>query len=140
MAVGRVLGLDYGTVRIGVAVSDALGIAARPVRTVPADHFADELDGLLDELAPSMVVVGLPTGLSGHEGPSAEGARALATMVGERTGLPVEFADERFTSTRAESLLRDRIRDRRERRQHVDAVAASVMLQGWLDAQAAKET
>lgn len=139
MAVGRVLGLDYGTVRIGVAVSDALGIAARPVRAMAADTFDDDLEALVEELAPSMVVVGLPTGLSGHEGESAEGARALAALVEERTGLPVEFADERFTSTRAEALLKDRIRDRRERRQHVDAVAASVMLQGWLDARAAQQ-
>ncbi len=136
MSVGRVLGLDYGTVRIGVAVSDPLGITARPVGSVPAGEFEDRLPALVEELDPARVVVGLPTGLGGHEGPSAEGARALAELVSDATGLPVEFADERFTTTRAEELLAARERDRRRRREQVDAVAASVMLQGWLDVQA----
>jgi putative Holliday junction resolvase len=133
---GRVLGLDYGTVRIGVAVSDPLGITARPVGSVPADEFGDRLPDLVEELAPVRVVVGLPTGLGGHEGPSAEGARALAALVADVTGLPVEFADERFTTATAEELLAARERDRRRRREQVDAVAASVMLQGWLDVRA----
>lgn len=136
MSVGRVLGLDFGTVRIGVAVSDPLGITARPVGSVPADEFENRLPALVEELAPVRVVVGLPTGLGGHEGPSAEGARTLAELVSEATGLPVEFADERFTTVRAEELLAARERDRRRRREQVDAVAASVMLQGWLDVRA----
>lgn len=136
MSAGRVLGLDYGTVRIGVAVSDPLGITARPVGSVPAGEFPDRLPALVEELRPFRVVVGLPTGLGGHEGASAEGARALAELVADITGLPVEFADERFTTTRAEELLAARERDRRRRREQVDAVAASVMLQGWLDVQA----
>ena len=139
MAVGRVLGLDYGTVRIGVAISDGLGISARPVRSMAAADFLDRLPALLDELGPVSVVIGLPTTLGGEEGASAAGARALADAVASASGLPVELADERFTSTQAEALLRDRIRDRRERRQQVDATAAAVMLQGWLDARAAEE-
>ena len=136
MPVGRVLGLDYGTVRIGVAISDGLGITARPVRWVDASGFEGELDDLLEELGPSMVVVGLPTSLAGVEGASADGARALGRLVSERSGLPVEFADERFTSARADELLSRSVRDRRDRRDRVDATAAAVMLQSWLDARA----
>ncbi len=136
---GPVLGIDYGTTRLGIAVSDALGVAARPHGIVAVD--GDELDvvaGLCSDLAVTRVVVGLPTTLAGHEGPSAQGARRLAAQIGEATGLPVEFADERFSTRRAEELLRPAVADRRERRTKVDAVAASVLLQGWLDAEAAK--
>lgn len=139
MAVGRILGLDYGTVRIGVAVSDGLGISARPVRSVPADQFEDLIEGLVEEFGPIGVVVGLPTSLAGEEGASAAGARELAELVEARTGLEVVLADERFSSTRAEAILKDRVRDRRERREQVDAVAAAVLLQGWLDARAGEE-
>lgn len=136
MAVGRVLGLDYGTVRIGVAVSDALGITARPVRSIEAARFEDELDDLLEALDPVVVVIGLPTSLAGVEGASAAGARALGSLIEARTGMRVEFADERFTTARADEILARSVRDRRARRDRVDATAAAVMLQSWLDARA----
>ncbi len=139
MDVGRVLGLDYGTVRVGVAISDGLGISARPVRSVPAEGFEDQIQSLVEELGPVSVVVGLPTSLGGEEGASAKGARELADLVSARTGLRVELADERFSSTRAEAILKEKVRDRRERREQVDAVAAAVLLQGWLDARAGEE-
>jgi len=138
MATGRVLGLDYGTVRVGVAVSDALRVAARPVRSVPAERFAEVLPDLVAELEPTLVVMGLPIGLSGERGASVVGAEALAELVRDTTGLEVVMADERFSSTKAEELLAAREPDRRRRRQQVDAVAASVTLQGWLDARAAE--
>jgi putative Holliday junction resolvase len=103
---------------------------------VDASGFEGELDDILEELGPSMVVVGLPTSLAGVEGASADGARALGRLVSERSGLPVEFADERFTSARADELLSRSLRDRRDRRDRVDATAAAVMLQSWLDARA----
>ena len=137
---GPVLGLDPGSRRIGVAASDALGIAARPLAVVDAGATSvEEIASIAEDLGATLVVVGLPVGLSGHEGESAERARALASAVGERTGLVVEFADERFSTARAEELLRSSVRDRRERRRLVDAAAAAVILQGWLDARAAQE-
>lgn len=139
MAVGRVLGVDYGTKRIGLAVSDGLGITARPLRVVEAESFAGEIGSIVAELDIVRVVVGLPTSLAGVEGESAEGARALADAIAAEVDLPVELADERFTTTRAEELLGRSERDRRKRRERVDAVAAAVMLQSWLDARRGRE-
>ena len=137
---GPVLGLDPGSRRIGVAVSDALGISARPLGVVEAGGEAvAEIASLADEHRATTIVVGLAVGLSGNEGESATRARSLADEVGARTGLPVVFADERFSTARAEALLRERVRDRKERRELVDAAAAAVILQGWLDAWAAEE-
>lgn len=138
--IGPVLGVDPGTRRIGIAVSDALGISARPLVVLEAGaDAADAIAALAEEHRATTVVVGLAVGLSGNEGASASVARALADAIAAASGLPVEFADERFSTTRAEELLRDRIRDRRERRKLVDAAAAAVILQGWLDARAAEE-
>lgn len=139
MTIGRVLGLDYGTVRIGVAISDGLGVTARPVRAYPADGFEDALPALVEELDPVRVVIGRPVGLRGERGSSVEGAERLAESVTRVTGLEVVWADERFSSVRAEELLLDREPDRRRRRERVDATAAAVILQGWLDAQAAEQ-
>jgi putative Holliday junction resolvase len=138
--IGPVLGVDPGSRRIGLAVSDALGISARPLAVVDAGGDAATVIGThAEELGVKAIVVGLAVGLSGSEGDSAKRARDLADQLAAVTGLPIEFADERFSTARAEELLRDRVRDRRERRKLVDAAAAAVILQGWLDAKAAQE-
>lgn len=138
--VGPVIGVDFGTARIGLAASDALGISARPLCVVPVD--GGEVAAIMQQVAESgarRVVVGLPRTLAGREGSAAEGARKLADRLVAALDVPVEFADERYTTARAEEILRGSVRDRRERRSRVDAVAASVMLQGWLDARVALE-
>ncbi len=137
---GPIIGVDYGTARIGISVSDAAGIIASPHSTLPQDGFAVQaIADLASVVEATLVVVGLPMTLAGREGDSARAARELATEIADAAGLPVEFADERFTTTRAEEILRASTRDRRDRRSKVDAVAASVMLQGWLDARTARE-
>lgn len=138
-ALGPVIGVDFGTARTGIAVSDALGISARPHGVVPTDGGeVTAIVELVEEFGAHLVVVGLPRTLAGREGSAAEGARGLAERLTAALEVPVEFADERYTTARAEEILRATVRDRRERRTKVDAVAASVMLQGWLDARAAR--
>lgn len=132
---GRVLGLDYGTTRIGVAVSDALRIAASPLEVLDARDPAllDRISEIVDQYEVVEIAVGLPVSLSGEEGPSAAGARRLAEQVGEATGRPVTMVDEKYTSKMAEeSMLAAGVR-RRERRRRVDKVAASIMLQAYID-------
>lgn len=133
MSTGRVLALDPGTKRIGVAVSDPMRIVATPLAVVPADGFASHLRELLDEYRPTEIVVGLPVGLSGREGPSAERARAFAAEVADLSGLPVEVIDERFTTATAEAAMIEGGVKRRRRRESVDKVAAAVILRQYLD-------
>lgn len=131
---GRVLALDYGTRRIGVALSDPLGIVARPFAVVAAGENAPgDIARIARENDVERIVVGLPVGLSGHEGPSAELARRLAAEVEEATGLPVDMIDERFTTRTAEEALVEGGVRRRERRTKVDKVAAAVILQQYLE-------
>ncbi|MDP9387544.1 MAG: Holliday junction resolvase RuvX [Actinomycetota bacterium] len=136
----RVVGLDLGGRRIGVAVSDATGTLATPHSVVERgkDRAEDHrrLADLVEELGAEWVVVGLPLSLSGVAGPAAcaadEEARALAGAV----AVPVETWDERLTTVSAERSLRAGGVRARDRRRVVDKVAAAVLLQGWLDARA----
>ncbi len=131
----RIIGLDYGERRIGVAASDPLGLTAQPVTVIDlrAAALADALPPLLEELAAERIVVGLPISLSGGEGPSAAAARRFADEVRDISGLPVELFDERFSSVTADRVLVD-AGVRRERRKAVrDKLAAAVMLQAYLD-------
>ena len=129
------LGLDAGTVRVGVAATDPTGTIASPVTTLRRDD-PDLFERIRAEArarGAARIVVGLPRAMSGGEGPAAESARRFADEVARRTGLPVEMWDERLTSVQAErSLVATGVR-RRRRRDVVDAVAAGLMLQAWLD-------
>ncbi len=131
---GRVLGLDPGSRRIGVALSDPLRIIAQPLDVIAVPDFDDRIKVLVAEHDVERVVVGLPISLSGREGPAAESARRLAERVGAITGLEVDLCDERFTTRTAEETLISGGVQRRARRGMVDKVAASVMLQHYLDA------
>jgi putative Holliday junction resolvase len=132
--VGRVLALDHGTVRIGVAVSDAAGIVAHPRGYIDAGgSVIDRVRELITELEIERIVVGLPVSLDGSEGPPAVAARAFAAEIGELTGIPTELVDERFTTAIAERALIE-TGTRRERRQRLrDGAAAAVLLQDWLE-------
>jgi putative Holliday junction resolvase len=123
-AVGRVLGLDVGSKRIGVAVSDELGAIASPVGFV--------VRGRGDR---ARFVAGLPAGLSGREGPQAADTRAYAEALAAELGVPLDYWDERLTTAIAERSLIASGTRRDKRRERIDAVAAAVMLQGYLDAQ-----
>jgi putative Holliday junction resolvase len=133
---GRILALDPGTKRVGVAVSDPLHLTAQPHGAL--DATAEDLDvglkEMVEELDVERIVVGLPVGLSGEEGAAARAARAFAARVAAATGLPVELHDERFSTTTAERALLEAGMRRRRRRETRDRVAAAVFLQAYLDA------
>ena len=133
---GAVIGLDPGSVRVGVAASDPTRTIASPVASVARDPatFWPWLERELGERDVRGVVVGLPRLLDGSEGDAATGARRFAAEVERRTRLPVRLWDERFTTAQAErDLITAGVR-RRRRRDTIDAAAATLMLQSWLDA------
>jgi putative Holliday junction resolvase len=138
ISVGRVLGLDLGTKRIGVAVSDPDRRVATPIEVVARsgdrqrDHRA--IAGLVQEWEAERVVVGLPLSLDGSTGPAAQAALAEVDELAAVVGVPVDTADERMTSVTANRAL-DALDVRGPaRRKIVDKVAAAVILQSWLDA------
>lgn len=130
------MGIDVGSRRIGVALSDELGLLAAPWRTVQVARGEEltTLAAMAHERAVEMVVIGLPTSLSGTEGPQAAAVRKFARRLVPHLGtIPHTFADERFTTTEADRQLRERRFSEKERRARIDAVAAAIMLQSWLD-------
>lgn len=132
----RVVALDPGTVRVGVAVSDPGGLIAQPHSTVaaaPPDTLPTRLAGVIEELDAAHVVVGLPRRLDGTVGPEAKEARRLATELRRLTRRPVTLQDERLSSVAAERALREGGRRRGERRRLADQVAATLILQTYLD-------
>lgn len=130
----RYLGIDYGTRRVGLAISDSLGLTARPLEVVSRGEVVSRVKELATDHGVSALVVGLPTGLAGGEGRSASGARALGEELAAVTGLEVIYADERFTSRMAEGSLQRSGMRIRKRRATVDKVAAAIILQDFLDA------
>lgn len=132
----RILGVDPGAVRLGLAVSDELGLTAQGLPTwVSRGRSADlaHLRALVLEWNVGEVVVGLPRNMDGSVGPQAEAARELARELREALGLPVMLWDERLTTQAATRVLTEAGLSRRRRRGRVDAVAASLILQGYLD-------
>lgn len=136
----RALGVDVGERRVGVAVSDATGTIASPRDTVEGNEdpgvVADRLAVVAAEEGVEVVVVGLPLGLAGHDTRSTERAREVADALRARD-LAVELCDERLTSAQAERTLLEAGRSRKRRRHERDRVAATLILQGWLDARPA---
>ncbi len=134
----RALGLDVGARRIGVALSDELGLLAAPLTTVQVrrrreDRALAEIAAIAREKGVEAVVVGLPTSLNGSEGPQAAIVRDFAARLAPLLDVPIAFGDERYTTAEAERLLLDRRLSREERRERIDAAAAAIMLQSFLD-------
>jgi putative holliday junction resolvase len=134
---GRRLGIDVGSVRIGVAASDPDGILATPVETVRRDRSGKHLRrlaALAAELDAVEVIVGLPRTLADRTGSSAQDAIQLAEALGRRIApTPVHLADERLTTVSAQRSLRAAGMRAREQRAVIDQAAAVEILQGWLD-------
>jgi putative Holliday junction resolvase len=135
---GRLLAIDWGEIRIGLALSDESQILATPLETLrrragkrfPMPRFL-ELTALH---TPTGLLVGLPLSLEGTEGESAEAAREMAANLARRTGLPLELWDERMSTARALGAIREQAGSTRGRKDDVDALAAAVFLQHFLDA------
>jgi putative Holliday junction resolvase len=143
----RALGIDYGNRRIGLALSDATGLLARPWKTIAREGnpaqvaaalnaeiatLAGEDDGLV------AVVIGLPRRLSGEEHEQTKAVRTLAEQLARLTSLPLHLQDERLSSHEADALLARREKDWRKRKAALDATAAAVILQDYLDGQHAR--
>lgn len=138
---GRRLGIDVGSVRIGVAVSDPDGVLATPLVTVP--RAADGADvraiaALVAEHEVVQIVLGLPRTLAGREGAAAEAAREFAAALAAVVPVPIVHSDERLTTVVATRQLRDSGRRARQQRAVIDQVAAVAILQGWLDSTRAR--
>jgi putative pre-16S rRNA nuclease len=131
-----VAAIDFGRKRIGLAITDADGRGAYPVGIVERRSLKEDLDTIRSQLAErrvSRIVVGLPLNMDGGEGPSARAARAFAEHLGTATGVAIEMFDERLTSVEAEERLRSASMSRSGKKAVRDAVAAAVILEGWLE-------
>jgi putative Holliday junction resolvase len=132
----RVLALDIGSVRIGVATSDETGLLASPHSVIARRSNESALEAILrtlTETGAGLVVVGLPVSLDGQLHAQASRVQSFAEKLRKRLGVPMVYADETLSSVRAEEILRERgVRPDRRRRQ-IDAVAAAVILQDYLD-------
>lgn len=132
----RVLGIDLGSKRIGLAVSDEVGSIAFPAGVLERRGRTRDLTALrtlAQERGVGRVVVGLPIHMNGRHGPEAEAARAFAEDLARETGLPVDTLDERWTSVEAERTLREMGRRPSRQRGDVDAVAATLLLRTYLE-------
>ena len=131
----RVIALDIGEKRIGIAAGDTASGIAMPVCVLPAGEVtggARTWRRVLEDEEPELVVAGLPVTLGGESGPQARRVRASAQAIADAAGLPLEFADERLSSAEAKRVLRERGLSEREMRGCLDAVAASLVLESWL--------
>jgi putative Holliday junction resolvase len=134
----RLLGLDLGTRRIGVAVSDELGLLAHGLTVVTRHGGKRDLDAiaqLAHEEEVAGVVIGLPLNMNGSEGEAAARTRRFGAALGTHLNLPVVMWDERLTTWEAEGIMNDASVRKRKRKQLVDKVAATLILQSYLDAQ-----
>lgn len=132
----KIMGIDYGDARTGIAISDLL---CSIVGTTTVIHSRNkektllEIKRLVDENQIGEIVMGLPKNMNGTEGPRAELCREFAAQVEEATGLPVKLWDERRTTVEAHNILSEHNYHGKKRKNTVDAVAASLILEGYLD-------
>ncbi|MCB1107720.1 MAG: Holliday junction resolvase RuvX [Chlamydiia bacterium] len=132
---GRVLGIDFGTKRIGLARSDPMKMIASPLKTIIAGKTLEETADLItkecDEI--ETIVLGLPLLLSGKDSDTTTAVRKLAALLEEKSGLPLILWDERLTSKQVEKLLIEGSVKRVSRTHHVDTMSATLILQNYLD-------
>ncbi|MBS1815119.1 MAG: Holliday junction resolvase RuvX [Acidobacteria bacterium] len=136
----RIMGLDIGDRRIGIAISDGLGLTAQPLftlhRTSSSREDVRSIARMVRKHAVAEIVVGLPLHISGEESPQAVKTRKFAQELAERVQLPMHFLDERLTSHAVDELMKQGGRNSHERKALVDQMAAALILQGFLDERA----
>ena len=133
---GKLLGLDLGTKTIGVAVSDGLRMTATPLETIQRTKFTNDaarLVELIEENGAVALVLGLPLNMDGSEGPRVQSTRAFARNLAQKTPMPMLFWDERLSTAAVTRMLIDADTRRDRRAEVVDKLAASYILQGFLD-------
>jgi putative Holliday junction resolvase len=133
---GKLLGLDLGTRTIGVAVSDGMRYSATPLETIKRTKFTADAERLLELIAENAavgIVVGLPLNMDGSEGPRVQSTRAFVRNLAQKTPLPMAFWDERLSTAAVQRMLIEADTRRDRRAEVVDKLAASYILQGYLD-------
>lgn len=132
----RIMCIDLGTKTIGMAISDPMGLTAQPVSTIRRKSTEADIAGLIrtaEEREVELIVVGLPINMDGTEGPRAEATRRFVERLEAMTELPIEFRDERLSTVAVTRVLIDADVSREKRKGCVDKLAASYILQGYLD-------
>lgn len=135
----RVLAIDHGTKRMGIALSDSLGIIAQPLEFIlaePFPAFLERLQALLRTHEVSQIVVGLPRNMDGSFGPAAQKVQEFVAKLKQATPIPVRTWDERLTSSQANRIMVEAGVRRQNRKEKVDKTAAAILLQSYLDSQA----
>jgi len=132
----RILAIDHGTKRMGIALSDELGMIAQPLEFIPAEPFAkflDRLKEILSEKQVELVLVGMPRNMDGSYGPAALKVQQFVAVLKDAIAIPIQTLDERLTSAQANRVLIEGNVRREKRRDKVDKMAAAILLQSYLD-------
>ena len=135
----RIMGLDYGAKTVGVAISDEMLLTAQPVETIKRERAGKlrqtlaRIETLMKEYDVDKVVIGLPKKLNNEEGDRCDKTREFGDMVERRSGLEVIYQDERLTTVAADAVLAEGGVRKENRKEYIDKVAASIILQGYLD-------
>jgi len=136
----RYLAIDHGTRRMGIAVSDELKLIAQPLEFIPSEPFAAflaRLQQIIAEKQVSLIIVGMPRNMDGTYGPAAQKVQEFMRVLAQAIPVPIQALDERLTSVQANRVLIQGQVRRNERKQKVDAMAAALLLQSYLDARPA---
>lgn len=139
----RIAGLDVGTKTVGVAISDAMGWTAQGIETIPVDtenrHLGfKRISSLIEEYQISLFVVGLPKNMNGTIGPRGEACQEYAKLLEQKFNIPVKMVDERLTTMQAERILLEADVSRKKRKDVIDKMAATLILQTYLDSNSKK--
>ena len=132
----RILALDHGTKRIGVALSDELGMIAQPLEFIPAEPFAGflaRLQEIIRDKQVELVLVGMPRNMDGSYGPAALQVEGFIAALDRALTVPIKSVDERLTSVQANRVLLEGNMRRQKRKEKVDQMAAAILLQSYLD-------
>lgn len=132
----RILAIDHGTKRIGLAISDESAIIAQPLEYVLAEPFSGflaRLKEIIQQKQVELILLGLPRNMDGSYGPAAEKVREFAAVLNEALTIPIKFWDERLTSAQANRFLLQANVKRKDRKEKVDKTAAAILLQSYLD-------
>ncbi|MDA7916380.1 Holliday junction resolvase RuvX [Verrucomicrobia bacterium] len=133
----RILGIDHGTARFGIAVSDELKMIATPLEYIPADPFKGVIARLKEIIVKKeieQIIVGMPRNMDGSYGPASEKVREFVAYLSDAVAVPVRTWDERLSTVSAQKSMISAGARRDKRREKVDSVAAAIILQGYLDA------
>ncbi len=132
----RILAIDHGTKRMGIAISDELKMIAQPLEFIPAepmDKFLERLKQILQQQQVELILIGLPRNMDGSYGPAAEKVREFVAQLRQSLTAPIKTWDERLTSAQANRILIGANVRRSQRREKVDQMAAAILLQSYLD-------